>query len=625
MRALALGFMLATGAGALATGYLAVPPAAAEYTLDTSRLARTEGSKITFSSPSTTIYTAPDSVPATADAVAKLLAASGWQHYEDPFSASAQNPQLSIKTFKKDRQGLTVFVTLAPAQGNATSVSYTANAIVDDLPFLKDASEIRFAPDRPYLSLVTAVPLESSLTFFHDELVARGWAPWSRVANRKFEAGEDIAEANDRGKFAFFVRENHRPIMLMLQRRDDGRLDARIEGVSEDLLTALNKKEEPVAEAAVSEPEAEHTVTPGPDAFDTLAGEILDQVRKATEGALADLNRPAAKAGDPSPASIVALEEAHDGSTPLPLPATAEAVDFDGSRGELEFESASDVKSLAQFYRGVLQRDGWKPERSAIDKDNMVVLRFAKDKRDVSVTVMKFGNRTRVSASGSGLVTRLEDAESAVIEVATLAEPDAALQTELMVEDRAGLPIPAPHSISGSEKSLFRLSVNASVPASVETVLAFYRRELAGLGWNEQAGASVTKDRAEIAYLSPEGPAVLTLAHRNGETVSSLTLRKQNDAQKAGMLPGKGQVKLLIGNTLDKEATLTIGKRKVKIAAGSGAEKPDGPTLEVAPGKQTILLHVSGEPSQSEEVEVAAGDIWGLVIGPGGVLALQMY
>ena len=91
------------------------------------------------------------------------------------------------------------------------------------------------------------------------------------------------------------------------------------------------------------------------------------------------------------------------------------------------------------------------------------------------------------------------------------------------------------------------------------------------------------------------------------------------------MLPKTGSVKILFGNMLEGEASITIDKKTVKIAAGAGSKKPDGPTLEISPGKHTISLKTPGKGAQTEEVEVAAGDVWGLLAGPGGVLALQMY
>ena len=102
-------------------------------------------------------------------------------------------------------------------------------------------------------------------------------------------------------------------------------------------------------------------------------------------------------------------------------------------------------------------------------------------------------------------------------------------------------------------------------------------------------------------------------------------LRREGAARESGLLPKKGRATLMFGNVLEKTAELTVGRKKVKIAAGRGTTKTDGPTLDVAPGKHTYTLRMPGLPPVSEEIDVAEGDIWGLMVGPGGVLALPMY
>jgi hypothetical protein len=76
---------------------------------------------------------------------------------------------------------------------------------------------------------------------------------------------------------------------------------------------------------------------------------------------------------------------------------------------------------------------------------------------------------------------------------------------------------------------------------------------------------------------------------------------------------------------LDKEAVITIAGKTIKVPAGAGSKGPDGPTLDVAPGKYPYKLKGAGSAGSNDPVEVGADEIWGLMIGPGGVLPLQMY
>jgi hypothetical protein len=130
------------------------------------------------------------------------------------------------------------------------------------------------------------------------------------------------------------------------------------------------------------------------------------------------------------------------------------------------------------------------------------------------------------------------------------------------------------------------------------------------------------------AYASPEGPAVFQLSRNKGETSINIVVKNPSEAAKAGVLPPPGRVKLFFGNIGEKEAAITIAEKTIKIAPGTGGpQKPDGPTMELRPGKYKYAVKVAGQPVRSEELDVSADDAWGLMVGPGGagVLALQMY
>lgn len=92
-------------------------------------------------------------------------------------------------------------------------------------------------------------------------------------------------------------------------------------------------------------------------------------------------------------------------------------------------------------------------------------------------------------------------------------------------------------------------------------------------------------------------------------------------------MPKAGQARLVLGNMGSSEASLTINKQTVKIAAGAGGpQSPKGPMLDLPPGKYQYALRLSGRPARTEALTVAAGEAWGLLVGPvGDVLPLQMY
>jgi hypothetical protein len=913
-------------------------PEKAEVTFDVSRLPRVTGAKEIFASAATTIFTSPSPVAQTADTVDKTLAAAGWQKYVAPNTASTSDPSLRIISLKKGTRALGVFISIAPAQGNATSVQYTAVALKTDLPFTKDASDIEYSPDRPLLTLVTGEPADKTLDFYRQEMGARGWALWSEKTNgkqpdggssgvvhengayahyitdkdssvaliltlQKIEAGkikvelkqypvgilaslhrayvdsdnhgaaladvgklprlegakDDVGRtttnkvvysvpatlANTRaglikllgadgwkpyvapleeahsvsmafkkgpqglslsftiqhgkdertseqttvyysptrlpfalaipddatdivfdenrpylnlktagtiettrdfynkqllsagwsplsaadaaakwpnakldGALAYFDRGNKRPIVLSTQRGGDKTIveikvasfalpqnleaDSDVFGlprpkpaktsggtggsterelharVNADVgaVLAFYRREMPArrwkeeAQGAVVNPDdavltfasdeqgtavlrlsqkydftvvslvqklpkpavkaepAARAEPSGNDSIDAMMKQAQQMVRDATADAIGKMNAPkqAQTANEP----VETLHPLAGNDAPVPLPETAEDVDF--ANGRLEFNSSSNIKAVAEFYRSTMKQQGWQSQSSVINNANMVVLNFTKDRKAVSFTIMKMGNKTNVSADGSAL--KVTTAKTATPDSAPPSEKAPAVDTasqpatedDLIAEESAGLPVPKRHHLTVGDKSPFRRELNAGVPIDLATVLEFYRRELGKLNWKEQSkGAVVTADNAVIAFSSTEGPAVLKLGRKDGETKVNLIVRNPEAAAKAGIVAKSGQAKLLISNPNDVEAVIAINKQTIKAAAGAGMKGPDGPILELAPGKYKFSIKLAGKPASNDELEIGADETWGLLIGPDGALPMHVY
>ena len=892
-------------------------------TFDSSRLPRVPGAKEVFASPATTIFTSPDSVAQTADALDKALAAGGWQQYVAPNTAYSQDPKMRAMSLKKGAQALSVFITIAPAQNNATSVQYAALPLKTDLPFTKDASAVQYSPDRPLLTLITAEPVDKTLDFYRRELRARGWALWSEKLNGKqpdsgpsgvvhesggyahyvndkepavalvltlqkaedgkykveikewpvgilaslhkaylnggpnsasalvdvgklprlegakeqadrtskdrvvYSVGGTLADTtaaltklladdgwkpyvapleephrtlmafkkggqglsvsftiqpgkNERtsevttvyysptrlgfalpfpdgatdvvfdenrpylsltttgsidatldffrkqlaasgyspllaadaaakwpnaklddkianGAVAYYISENQRPIVLSLRPGDSGKVNAEIKvppfaeaqtlEADTDVfglprpkraktsggtggtathevhahviaevdtvlafyrreLAARHWKEE--TQGAVVTPQAvtlNFTAPEGPavlkighkydltvvslvlhlpkpiakaepagkdGSVDAMMKEMQQMVRDAT----ADMNA-AAKPPKVAQAGPVERLTARAGSdAPVPVPEGAEDIEFDGGDGHLEFSSASSIQAVTDFYRSAMKQQSWEPRSSVINNANMVVLNFAKAGKSVSFTIMKMGPKINVSAEGSGL--KVASAKSAETTAPASAE-------DLEAEESGNLPVPKRHTMSEGTTTPFRHELKATVPLALADVLGFYRRELGKRNWKENDGAAIAADKAVITYASPDGPAVLKLNRKDDATSVSLVVKNPGAVAKAGIMPKAGQVKVLFGNINPVEAAITFNGKTLKVAAGAGTKNPDGPSLDVAPGKYKYSIKLPGGPAQSDEVEVGADETWGLMIGPGGVLALQAY
>lgn len=577
--------------------------------LDTSHLPHVADAKEIYASAPTSIYAVPETVAETAEATDKALAADGWRQYLPPNAEQLKSPDQQILTYKKGPQAVTVMVTTPPGGAKTANVNYVATLLATDLPFPADATTIAYNPDTPYLSCVSAQPVLALRDFFSAELTALGWTAAPPAPGAK------PATADDRKLRAFFVRADHQPLMLVLERGDDGKTAAELKSVSPEFLAAISQPPK-AAEAPAQAPKAAapaKAASASDDLSDSLTKQAELMAAEAKVDALAGAKAPAPPAPSGASQTLGALQ---GGKASIPLPETAEDIDYDGAEGKLEFNAASSVKAVAAFYRAAMAPLGWKEQPSVINRDNMVELEFSKAGKEFSLTIMRMGKTVNVTGDGAGL-------KDAAAEAA--ADAAAAAPQELEAEETGGLPVPTNHTMSGAEATPFRHGLNANVPANLASVLAFYRRELTKRGWKEPDPAEISATAATVAFVSPDGPAILKLAFKDDETIVSLVVRDRAKAEKAGMAPKAGQVKMMFGNMMGADAVFTINKQTIKVVAGAGAKGANGPTIDLPPGKYKVVVKVAGQAAATQEAIVAADETWGLLVGPGGVLPLQMY
>jgi hypothetical protein len=354
---------------------------------------------------------------------------------------------------------------------------------------------------------------------------------------------------------------------------------------------------------------------------------MKDAAAMAKQVIAADEIRRVAQAANLSDAPLRALA---DSATPVPLPENAEDVKFDGADGRLEFNSASSVKAVAAFYRSSLKSQGWKERPSVINQANMAVMDFSRGGKAFSLTAMQMGPKVRVSADGSGLVVANATSENGKASSGSASKAVEALE----LDPDSALPVPKQRSMTsiGTAKmpgsdAPFRKELEASIPAELNTVLAFYRSEFGKRGWQETDGAVVKPDQAQLAFTSPDGPATLKLGRKNGETSVNLAQKYPAAAAKADVVPKPGQSKLMFGNIGKNDATVSINKQTIKVAAGAGGpQSARPPMINLPPGKYQYALKIAGRPARNNQIEIRAGDTWGVMIAPSGdVLPLQMY
>lgn len=566
---------------------------------------------------------APGALDATSDFYASQMAAIGWQKltpetaarwtssldetvpnglrafYAHPDSKEGgfyQQKPVMLTLTRRDEGRTNVDIRVAPF---ALPSELKADGDLAGLPRPNPTKTARSlgsaSSNKREMSAAAMAELPAVLAFYHRELAARGWqedgsaplAPGDEVAIK-------ISNAEETG-------------VLRLGRKYDFTMVSLTAQVKDSALAARAKAKKEADDKFFSDAAAA--------AQKVIAAD--EARRKVQAAALSD-----------TPLNALA-----DSKTPVPLPETAEGVKFEGGDGRLEFSSTSSVKALGTFYRASLKNAGWKEQPSVINQPNMAVMEFSKAGKSISMTVMQMGPKVNVSANGTALMVA---AAKPVEAKSAEAKPIQAKSTEPLKPDPdSALPVPTQRSSSGisstkfpgSDQS-FRKELEASIPAELSDVLAFYRAELSKRGWQEKTdGATVTAERAELAFTSPEGPAMLKLGRAREETTVRLVQRNPQAAAKADIMPKAGQARVMLGNIGPKEASLTINNQTVKIAAGAGGpQSRKGPMLDLPPGKYQYALRMPGRPARTESLTVAAGDAWGLLVGPTGeVLPLQMY
>lgn len=198
----------------------------------------------------------------------------------------------------------------------------------------------------------------------------------------------------------------------------------------------------------------------------------------------------------------------------------------------------------------------------------------------------------------------------------------------LVADSYDGWPIPEGYQSIQKEGSKFRTKVDATVPAELNAVVEFYRRELAADEWKEnKALAKIEKASAALTFTRPSGGLMVQLKSTGDETAITLISRDAQAAKAAGLLPSTGKGRLLIGNADEGPATITVNKRDYALAAGAGADDPKkGLNWEVAPGKYTVEVKLKGRGGHAEKLTIGAGEIWGLMVLPEGEsLVFQLY
>jgi hypothetical protein len=115
---------------------------------------------------STAMYTTEAAVPTTTEACRALFLGQKWV----PYGGAGDSAY-----FKQNAILVTATVSVAPAQGGKTMISYSTQLISADIPAPPDADDLRYIDMPPELSFSTPANPDAVVDFYRKNLAAAGW------------------------------------------------------------------------------------------------------------------------------------------------------------------------------------------------------------------------------------------------------------------------------------------------------------------------------------------------------------------------------------------------------------------------------------------------------------------
>ena len=403
------------------------------------------------------------------------------------------DPAMRMLSLKKGPQALSVFITVAPAQNNATSVQYSALPLKTDLPFTKDATNIEYSPDRPLLTLVTAEPVDKALDFYRKELGASGWSLWSEKTNGKQAPGGPSGMVHEKGGYAHYVTDKDPSVALVLtlQKAEAGKSKVEIKQWPAGILAAEhqayinsdNRGTPAVDVSRVARLDGAQVVAdrttedrmvysvPGTVAATTAAVkqllaadgwkpfvEPLEEnssllwLKKGRQGLSVSFTQTSGQAGQSSvyysPKRLTFA---------VPFPADADDVVFDDNRPYLSAVTSAPADATGDFFRKELTAAGWAP-LSATD----AAAKWPGAKIDEKAAYYLRGNDRVISVA-----LKPHDGGRLVAEVRV--PPFARPQNIEFDKEIFGLPAPKLFKSSGGTGGDIQREVHAHIPAEVDT------------------------------------------------------------------------------------------------------------------------------------------------------------
>lgn len=351
-------------------------------------------SRLVFANAATAIYTTETSVADTAGGTRNLLLQSGWE----PYGQVAPSAEQEIFTFRKHAIQLTVMVSLAPAQGNKTSVSYSAVLLAAEIPAPADAQQLSFSGSQKTLRFDSPGSFEDVAAFYLKSLSAMGW----KATTSALVTGVDEF---DRPIGTLVFRNEAKDILTLDVKKSDERTSVVVAQLTRQELKESERRAREAAVQEVARRERDDQESrrkmrdvqkANSDEFDRLAADALAQALQGKSGKASGKGKSSAAAS---------------GATVIPVPNGVRVKQTADNVLQLSPKAGQGMKT-AQLISARLRSDGWTTEDSELDPRSGNLM-FRMGPKTISLTYVETGVTDAVMmVTGVGTPLKPSDARS---------------------------------------------------------------------------------------------------------------------------------------------------------------------------------------------------------------------
>jgi hypothetical protein len=584
-------------------------------------------------------YLLRTNVPSTASSCRQEMAAVGWKEVR-AFDEPPSPPGSETIHFVKNAVGVFAIVAKAPQEyAGKTLLSYACSPLSSyDQPIPRDVSLCEVDSRSRRMQFQTSLDQPAVTRFYRSAYAELGWVEKpSRNSSRaelEFDDGASLrflvvttpqGDGGTRVDIRSVSREEAAPSAgeLRVARRESRRPRSSAGDDAKEQAEALEKS----IKSKIKEITDKIETGQSGDLKKAPAG-----TQKATDVAkrkrMEKNSRPASKAMARSPEAEQPKVVSIDAAT-LTLPSSAREISRDPQTMTIRFKTSAAPSEQVDYFRDAFRKLGWgqtAETETTVNRQVRVKLNIFKDGLSVLVAISQ-DQTTKTSVttiSGTGL--RFGPSSSPA-QTRNASANTTNTGERLEVQEVNGLPIPTDNTGHVDDASPYRRRLEARAHGQLDSIVAFYRRELPSRGWRETAGAIIDRDRAALSFASTGSELNATIS-RDGNLIKIVLLIRRPDlANKAGVLAGTGRARLMIGNQSNVDAVITIGGRAHELARGKGAQDPSQALmLDLAPGKSQIVIRLPGRADRPFMLPMSVGETWGMMIlDSGKTIPIQIY